>query len=61
MWQSKEALKSCTAGAVRMAIVKSVRGEVCKFTTVVGFEASVETLLEKVENQFGEKWTADGL
>ena len=28
IWQAKEALKSCTMGAVRIAIVQSVRGEV---------------------------------
>ena len=27
----------------------------------MGFEASMETLTEKVEGQFGEKWTVDGL
>ena len=36
-------------------------GEVREFTTAVGFEESVEALLEKVEDRFGEKWTADGL
>ena len=61
VWQVKEALKSCTTGAVRIAIVQSVRGEVREFTAAVGFEESVETLLEKVEDRFGEKWTADGL
>ena len=61
VWQAKEALKSCTVGAVRIAIVQSVRGEVREFTTAVGFEESVETLLDKVEDRFGEKWTADGL
>ena len=61
LWQAKEALKSCTAGTVRIAIVQSVQEEVREFTTAVGFEESVETLLEKVEDRFGEKWTADGL
>ena len=61
VWQAKEALKSCTVGAVRIAIVQSVRGEVQEFTAAVGFEESVETLLDKVEDRFGEKWTADGL
>ena len=60
VWQVKEALKSCTVGVVRIAIVQSVRGEV-KESAAVGFEASVETLLEKVEDRFGEKWTVDGL
>ena len=61
VWQAKEALKSCTVGAVRIAIVQSVRGEVQEFAASVGFEESVETLLDKVEDQFGEKWTVDGL
>ena len=58
MWQAKEALKSCTVGAVRIAIIQSVRGEVWEFTAAIGFEESVETLLDKVEDRFGEKWTA---
>ena len=41
VWQAKEALKNCTAGAVRIAIVMSVRGEVRKFASAAGFEASV--------------------
>ena len=61
VWQAKEALKSCTAGALRIAIVQSVRGEVREFTAAVGFEERIETLLGKVEDRFGEKWTADGL
>ena len=61
VWQAKEALKSCIAGAVRIAIVQSVQGEVREFTAAVGFKVGMETLLEKVEDQFGEKWTADGL
>ena len=61
VWQVKEALKSCTAGTVRIAIVQSVWEEVNEFTAAVDFEESVETLLEKVEDRFGEKWTADRL
>ena len=61
VWQAKEALKSCTVGAVRIAIVQSVRGEVREFAATVGFEESVEMLLDKVEDRFGEKWTVDGL
>ena len=61
VWQAKEALKSCTVGAVRIAIVQLVRGEVREFAATVGFEESVEMLLDKVEDRFGEKWTADGL
>ena len=61
VWQAKEVLKSCTAGAVRIAIVQSVRGEVREFAAAMGFKASVEVSLEKIEDRFGEKWTADGL
>ena len=61
MWQVKEALKSCTTGAVRIGIVQSVRGEVREFAAAVGFETSMEDLLEKIEDRSGEKWTADGL
>ena len=38
-----------------------MRGEVREFAAAVGFEESVETLLDKVEDRFGEKWTGDGL
>ena len=55
MWQAKEALKSCTTGAMRIAIVQSVRGEVREFATAVGFEASRDVLLEKIEDRFGKK------
>ena len=48
VWQAKGALKSCTAGAVRIAIIQSVRGEVREFAAAVGFKASIETLLAKV-------------
>ena len=61
VWQAKEALKSCMTGAVRIAIMQSIRGEIREFATAVGFEASVEALLEKIEDHFREKWTADGL
>ena len=46
---------------MRTAIVQSIRGEVREFAAAVRFEASVEMLLEKIEDNFGEKWTADGL
>ena len=61
VWQAKEALKGCTAGAVRIAIMQSIRGEVREFTAAVGFEESVQVLLEKIEDRFGKKWTTDGL
>ena len=41
--------------------MQCIRGEVREFATAVGFKASVEVLLEKIEDCFGEKWTADGL
>ena len=61
VWKAKEALNSCTAGAVRKTIVQSARGEVREFVAAVGFEASVEVLLEKIEDRFKEKWRTDGL
>ena len=61
VWLAKEALKSCIVGAVRIAIIQSVRGEVREFVAAVGFEASIEALLAKVEDRFGEKWTTDRL
>ena len=61
VWQAKKALKRCTAGAVRIAIVQSVRGEVRELVVAVGFKASVEMLLEKIEDHFREKWTTDSL
>ena len=61
VWQAKEALKSCTMGAIRITIVQLVRGEVREFAATVGFEESVETLLDKVKDRFREKWTVDGL
>ena len=57
--QVKEMLKSCTVGAVRIAIVQSVRGEVREFAAAVGFKASVEMLLEKIEELFRETVEAE--
>ena len=51
----KGGLEELHSGDVRIAIVQSVRGEVQEFTAAVGFEESVETLLDKVEDRFGEK------
>ena len=42
-------------GAVSIAIMQSTRGEVRKFAAAVRFEASVEVLLEKIEDRFREK------
>ena len=44
---------------MRTAVIQSVRGEVREFVSSVGFETSVEELLDKIEEQFGEHWTAD--
>ena len=49
VWQVQEALKTCTLGAVRTAIIQSVRGEVREFVSLVGFETSVEELLDKIQ------------
>ena len=54
VWQAKEALKSCMTGALRIAIVQSIRGEVREFAAAVGFKARVEILLEKIEDHFRE-------
>ena len=40
VWQAREALKTCTLGAVRTAVIQSVRGEVREFVSSVGFETS---------------------
>ena len=49
VWQVREVLKPCTLGAVRTAIIQSVRGEVREFVSLVGFETSVEELLDKIQ------------
>ena len=61
VWQVREALKTCTLGVVRTAMIQSVRGEVREFVSLVGFETSIEELLNKIQEQFGEHWTADCL
>ena len=61
IWQAREALKTCTLGVVRTAVIQSVRGEVQEFVSSVGFETSVEKLLDRIQEQFGEHWTADRL
>ena len=48
VWQAREALKTCTLGTVRTAVIQSVRGEVREFVSLVGFEMSVEELLDKI-------------
>ena len=61
VWQAREALKTCTLGAVRTAVIQSVRGEVREFVSSVGFETSVEELLDRILKQFGEHWMVDHL
>ena len=59
VWQLKEATKTHTAAAVRTGMVQSVRGEVREFVSLIGFETSMEDIIEKIEERFGERWTAD--
>ena len=54
-WQVKEAVKTHTEGAVRTAIIQSVRGEVRDFVTSIGFESGVEDMLERIEERFGDR------
>ena len=49
VWQAREALKTCTLGAVRTAVIQSVRGKVREFVSSVGFETSAEELLDKIQ------------
>ena len=49
VWQAREALKTCTLGAVRTAVIQSVRGKVREFASSIGFEMSVEELLDKIQ------------
>ena len=49
VWQAREALKTCTLGAVRTAVIQSVRGKVREFVSSVRFEMSVEELLDKIQ------------
>ena len=49
VWQMREVLKTCTLGAVRTAMIQSVRDEVREFVCLVGFETNVEELLDKIQ------------
>ena len=53
--------QTCTLGAVRTAVIQSVRGEVREFVSSIGFETSVKELLDRIQERFGEHWTADHL
>ena len=48
-WQVREALKTYTLGAVRTALIQSVRGEVREFVSSVRFETSIEELLDRIQ------------
>ena len=61
VWQLKEATKMHTVAVVRTGMVQSVRGEVCKFISSIGFETNMEDIIEKIEERFGECWMADQL
>ena len=50
-----------TAAAVRTGMVQSMRGEVHEFVSSIGFETSMEDIIEKIEKRFGECWMADRL
>ena len=49
VWQAREALKTCTLGAVRTAVIQLVRSEFREFVSSVGFETGVEELLDKIQ------------
>ena len=49
VWQAREALKTCTFGAVRTAVIQLVRAKVREFVSSVGFKTSVEELLDKIQ------------
>ena len=49
VWQAREALKNLHIGAVRTAVIQSVGGEVREFVSSVGFETSVEELLDRIQ------------
>ena len=47
--QVRETLKNCTLGAVKTAVIQSVRGKVREFVSLVGFELSIGELLDKIQ------------
>ena len=50
-----------TVAAMRTGTVQSMRREVCEFVSLIGFETSMEDIIKKIEERFGECWTADRL
>ena len=42
-------------------MIQLVRGKVREFVSLVEFETSIEELLDKIQERFGEHWTADRL
>ena len=49
VWQAREVLKTCSLEAVRTAMIQLVRGEVRYFVSSLGFETSIEELLDKIQ------------
>ena len=60
-FQVTGALKVCMEEAVRSAIVRSVRGEVCEMISFLGFDGDLTDILEKVEKHFGKQLSGDHL
>ena len=60
-FQVTGALKVCMEEAVRSAIVRSVRGEVCEMISFLGFDGDLANILEKVEKHFGKQLSGDHL
>ena len=61
VWQLKEATKTHTAATERTGMVQSMRDEVYEFVSSIGFKASMEDIIEKIEERFWERWMADQL
>ena len=55
------AQKVCTEEAVQSAIVRSVWGEVREMISLLGFDANLDDILEKVEKWFGKQLSGDHL
>ena len=49
VWQVREALKTCTLGVVKTAMIQSVRCEVREFVSSVRFKTSIEELLDRIQ------------
>ena len=60
-FQVTGALKVCTEEAVRSAVIRSMRGEVCEMISFIGFNGDLTNILEKVEKCFGKQLSGDHL